>query len=72
VDFIAKLAALVPRPRVNLTRFHGVVAPNNKYRVWVTPARRGKGSAPDSEEISELLGMQGGLNSLPLVVGMMQ
>ena len=25
VDFIAKLAALVPKPRVNLTRFHGVL-----------------------------------------------
>ena len=53
VDFIAKLAALVPKPRVNLTRFHGVFAPNSKYRVWVTPARRGKGSpnlAADQDE----------------------
>jgi hypothetical protein len=25
LDFIAKLAALVPKPRVNLTRFHGVL-----------------------------------------------
>ncbi len=53
VDFIAKLAALVPRPRVNLTRFHGVFAPNSKHRVWVTPARRGKGSpkvAADQDE----------------------
>jgi len=33
VDFIAKLAALVPRPRVNLTRFHGVFAPNSKHRA---------------------------------------
>jgi hypothetical protein len=49
VDFIAKLAALVPRPRVNLTRFHGVFAPNSKHRVWVTPARRGKGSAKVAE-----------------------
>jgi hypothetical protein len=24
LDFIARLAALVPTPRVNLTRFHGV------------------------------------------------
>ena len=30
LDFIARLAALVPRPRVNLTRFHGVFAPNSK------------------------------------------
>jgi ribosomal protein S27E len=43
VDFIAKLAALVPRPRVNLTRYHGVFAPNSTHRALVTPARRGKG-----------------------------
>ncbi len=44
LDFFAKLAALVPMPRVNLTRFHGVFAPNSKHRVQVTPAKRGKGS----------------------------
>lgn len=45
LDFIAKLAALVPRPRANLTRYHGVLAPNSKLRVNVTPAKRGKGSS---------------------------
>jgi len=35
------LAALVPTPQVNLTRFHGVSAPNSKYRARVTPAKRG-------------------------------
>ncbi len=44
LDFIARLAALVPRPRVNLTRFHGVFAPNSKLRALVTPAKRGKGN----------------------------
>ena len=34
---MAKLAALVPRPRTNLTRFHGVLAPNSRYRESVTP-----------------------------------
>jgi hypothetical protein len=48
LDFIAKLASLVPKPRVNLTRFHGVFVgmphhPNSKYRLTVTPAKRGKG-----------------------------
>ena len=43
LDFIAKLAALVPKPRTNLTRFHGVFAPNSKLRVRVTPAKRGRG-----------------------------
>ncbi len=42
LDFISKLASLVPKPRVNLTRFHGVFAPNSKHRSLVTPARRGK------------------------------
>ena len=42
LDFIAKLAALVPAPQVNLTRFHGVFAPNSKHRVQLTPAQRGK------------------------------
>jgi hypothetical protein len=46
LDFIARLAALVPRPRVNLTRFHGVYAPNSKHRALVTPAKRGRGNAP--------------------------
>jgi hypothetical protein len=50
VDFIAKLAALVPKPRVNLTRFHGVFAPNSKYRARVTTAKRGKGSQKVAEE----------------------
>ena len=38
------LVALIPNPRVDLTRFHGVFAPNSKYRSPVTLARRGKGN----------------------------
>jgi hypothetical protein len=53
VDFIAKLAALVPKPRVNLTRFHGVFAPNSKHRALVTPAKRGKGNKPKAEDGQE-------------------
>jgi ribosomal protein S27E len=36
LDFVSKLAALVPVPRVHLTRFHGVFAPNSKHRASVT------------------------------------
>jgi hypothetical protein len=32
LNFIARLAALVPKPRVNLTRFHWVFAPNSTPR----------------------------------------
>ena len=42
LDFIAKLVALVPNPRVNLTRYHGVFAPNHRLREQVTPAHRGR------------------------------
>jgi hypothetical protein len=43
LDFMARLAALVPRPRLNLTRFHGVFAPNFKHRARIVPHRpRGK------------------------------
>ena len=47
LDFIARLAALVPRPRMNLTRFHGVFAPNSKHRALVTRAKRGKEQRKD-------------------------
>jgi len=40
LDFIAKLAALVPPPRANLTRYHGVFAPNSRYRDRVVPGRK--------------------------------
>jgi hypothetical protein len=40
LDFIARLAALVPKPRVNRVRYHGVFAPNSRLRAQVTPARR--------------------------------
>jgi len=51
LEFLAKLAALVPRPRANLTRYHGLLAPSHsdgppsaKYRHLVVPApnRRAK------------------------------
>jgi hypothetical protein len=48
LDFISRLVALIPKPRVNLTRFHGVFAPNSTHRAQVTPARRGKVKKPRS------------------------
>ena len=50
LDFMARLAALVPKPRINLTRFHGVFAPNSKYRALITPAQRGKGRKPQASD----------------------
>jgi len=39
LDFLARLAALVPAPGVNLTRFHGVFAPNHRLRAKIVPGR---------------------------------
>ena len=46
-ELIARLAALVPRPRLNLTRFHGVFAPNCKHREPVVPKRKPRHEKPD-------------------------
>jgi hypothetical protein len=45
LDFLARLAALVPSPGVNLTRYHGVFAPNHRLRGQIVPSRRGRGGA---------------------------
>jgi hypothetical protein len=46
VQFRRRITALVPKPRVNLTRFHGILAPHARERSLVTPAgRRGHAGA---------------------------
>ncbi len=37
LEFMQRLAALVPRPRLQLIRFHGVLAPNAKLRALAVP-----------------------------------
>src|SRR5690606_26894334 len=37
MEMMEKLAALVPRPRVHLTRYHGVLGPHYKYRKLIVP-----------------------------------
>jgi hypothetical protein len=39
IDFVAKLAALVPRPRKNLVLYHGVLSANAAWRSRVICAR---------------------------------
>ena len=51
LDFVAGLAALVPPPGVDLTRFHGVFAPNSTHRARVTPARRSRGGQLATQRI---------------------
>jgi hypothetical protein len=44
LDFIARLAALVPPPRVHLRRYHGVFAAHAALRAAVTPGGSGAGA----------------------------
>ena len=37
LEFMQRLAALVPRPRLHLIRFHGALAPNAKLRAAIVP-----------------------------------
>ena len=47
---MARLAALVSTPRVNLTRYDGVFAPNHRLHEQVTPARRGRRKTGTTDE----------------------
>ncbi|MCZ2438934.1 MAG: transposase [Burkholderiales bacterium] len=49
LEFMQRLAALVPRPRLHLIRFHGVLAPNAKLRALVVP----QGPAAQEEPLTE-------------------
>jgi len=50
LDFIARLAALVPPPRVHLPRYHGVFAAYAALRAEITREEEGQGhrSVPPS------------------------
>ena len=55
-DFIARLAALVPKPRAHLTRYHGVFAPASPDRAQIVPsagavAERSEAAAIDRHDL---------------------
>ncbi len=53
LEFMQRLAALVPRPRLHLIRFHGVLAPNAGLRAAVVPGppeKPGDDAAHDAHE----------------------
>jgi hypothetical protein len=39
LEFVEKLAALVPQPRIHLTRYHGCLAPHAKIRSEIVPKK---------------------------------
>jgi hypothetical protein len=50
LEFMERLAALVPRPRLDLIRFHGVLAPNAKLRSKIVPGPAERATETSSEE----------------------
>ncbi len=53
LEFMQRLAALVPRPRLHLIRFHGVLAPNAGLRAAIVPGppeKTGDDAAHDAHE----------------------
>jgi hypothetical protein len=50
IEFMEKLAALVPPPRIHLTRFHGVLAPHCKIRSQIVPKPEVKESPNESDK----------------------
>jgi len=51
---LTKLAALVPKPKVNLTRYRGDFRQNSRYRTQVKPAKRVKSNSPPTlDELPE-------------------
>ena len=47
-ELLEKLAALVPPPRLNLVRYHGVLAPNANDRAHIVPGPKVQDQATDS------------------------
>ena len=51
LDFIARLAAIVPPPRWHLVRYHGVLAANAAERAEVVPAKAPAPPPPGGEQL---------------------
>jgi len=47
LEFLEKLAALTPRPEINLVLYHGVLAPHARWRPAVVAYGRGDGESLD-------------------------
>ena len=50
IELLERLAAIVPRPRVHLTRFAGIFAPHFKYRSMVVPKPKQPPPPKDEEK----------------------
>lgn len=56
-ELVGRLAALVPPPRANVVRYHGVFAPAAKLRPLVVPARPNTPHDDDEQKTNALLAL---------------
>jgi hypothetical protein len=56
LEFVARLVLLVPAPRVNLTRFHGVTGPAAKWRSAIVPAPADEEHPPEPCKCEDIRG----------------
>ena len=49
LEFMERLATLVPRPRLHLIRFHGVLPPNAKLRSKIVAAPAERATEPPTD-----------------------
>ena len=50
LELIEKIAALVPPPRQNTVRYHGVLAPNARDRDKIVPAKQASDDDPAADD----------------------
>lgn len=59
LELVEKVVALIPPPRANLLRYHGLLAPNSKVRAKIIPSstkeKTEKKKYPDQKKWAELL-----------------
>jgi hypothetical protein len=60
LEFMQRLAALVPRPRLHLIRFHGVLAPHAMLRAAIVPGAAGNPVSPQTNTRAARRRVQGG------------
>jgi len=67
-ELLARLVPLVPRPRINVLLYHGVLAPNARWRRAVV-ARDGAAGVGQPDAASELAGASGAGETSPATRG---
>ena len=60
LQFLEKLAALVPTPRAHLVRFHGLLGPAAKWRPWIVPNNATTEAPLDSPDTATATATSGG------------